>query len=276
HSTLRGSESSRSRRCSRSKSLVNWRSWHDESRVAARRPAISNLESATTRPMEAAMNIDVLIVGAGPTGLMLANQLARRGVRARITDRHSGPAQQTRAMAVHARTVEIYAKIGLAEEALARGARGEGADFWANGRWTARIPIGDIGQDVSPFPFVLMLGQDENERILGDKLREHGLDVQWRTELIALTQHPDHVVATWRCPDDGSTAEVEAAWVAGCDGSKSAVREFSGIDFPGAPYEHTFFVADTEATGPMKPNDLNVYLWRDGFHLFFPMRGPDR
>jgi len=221
------------------------------------------------------MNVDVLIVGAGPTGLMLANQLARRGVRAMIIDRHSGPAQQTRAMAVHARTLEIYAKIGLAEEALARGARGEGADFWANGSWTARIPIGDIGQDVSPFPFVLMLGQDENERILGDKLREHGLDVQWRTELIALTQHPERVVATLKRPD-GSTVKVEAAWVAGCDGSKSAVRELSSIDFPGAPYEHTFFVADTEAIGPMKPSDLNVYLWRNGFHLFFPMRGPDR
>jgi len=221
------------------------------------------------------MNVDVLIVGAGPTGLMLAIQLARRGVRAMIIDRHSGPAQQTRAMAVHARTLEIYAKMGLAEEALARGARGEGADFWANGRWTARIPIGDIGQDVSPFPFVLMLGQDDNERILGDKLREHGLDVKWRTELVAVEQRPAHVVATLKRPD-GSTAEVEAAWVAGCDGSKSAVRELSGIGFPGAPYQHTFFVADTEATGPMKPNDLNVYLWRDGFHLFFPMRGPDR
>src|SRR5262245_63434141 len=102
--------------------------------------------------MEAAMNVDVLIVGAGPTGLMLAIQLARRGVRAMIIDRHSGPAQQTRAMAVHARTLEIYAKMGLAEEALARGARGEGAEFWANGRWTARIAIGVIGHEDSTLP----------------------------------------------------------------------------------------------------------------------------
>jgi FAD binding domain-containing protein len=69
---------------------------------------------------------------------------------------------------------------------------------------------------------------------------------------------------------------MNAAWVAGCDGARSAVRELSGITFPGAPYEHVFFVADTEATGPMKQGELNVYLWRDGFHLFFPMRGKDR
>jgi hypothetical protein len=69
---------------------------------------------------------------------------------------------------------------------------------------------------------------------------------------------------------------VKAAFVAGCDGARSAVRELSGITFPGAPYEHEFFVADTEATGPMVADELNVYLWRDGFHLFFPMLGPDR
>ena len=92
------------------------------------------------------MHTDILIVGAGPTGLMLANQLARRGLKPLIIDRHSGPAQQTRAMAVHARTLEIYAKMGIAERALALGARGTGANMWANGRWTARIPLGDIGK----------------------------------------------------------------------------------------------------------------------------------
>ena len=99
--------------------------------------------------------------------------------------------------------------------------------------------------------------------------------MQWNTELVAFEQKPDHVAATIRQPD-GSVRTVTAAWVAGCDGSRSAVRELSGIGFPGAPYEHMFFVADTEATGAMRPGELNVYLWRDGFHLFFPMRGKDR
>ncbi len=221
------------------------------------------------------MDTDVLIVGAGPTGLMLANQLARHGVRLMIIDRHSGPAQQTRAMAVQARTLEIYARMGLAETALARGAIGGGANMWANGRWTARIPIGDIGKDLSAFPFILMLGQDENERILGESLGGHGVDVQWNTELVAFEQSPGHVVAALKQPD-GSVRQITAAWVAGCDGSRSPVREMSGIVFPGAPYEQTFFVADTEATGAMKAGELNVYLWQDGFHLFFPMRGKDR
>jgi 2-polyprenyl-6-methoxyphenol hydroxylase-like FAD-dependent oxidoreductase len=125
---------------------------------------------------------------------------------------------------------------------------------------------------MSPFPFVLMLAQDDNELIMGDKLREFGVAVEWSTELTAIEQHSDHVDVTLKLPD-GGTRNIQAAWVAGCDGSRSPVRELSGIKFPGAPYEHTFFVADTEATGSMKPGELNVYLWNDGFHLFFPMRG---
>ena len=214
-------------------------------------------------------------MGAGPTGLMLANQLARRGVRPLIIDRHSGPAQQSRAMVVHARTLEIYSKLGIADRALQLGARGTGANMWASGKWAARIPIGDIGRSMSPFPFVLMLGQDENERIMGEFLRGQGVDVQWNTELTGLAQAPGHVDATLRLPD-GSMRKVAALYVAGCDGGRSAVRELSGITFPGAPYEQVFYVADTEAAGAMKQGELNVYLWQDGFHLFFPMRGKDR
>src|SRR5688572_12095708 len=115
----------------------------------------------TLVPRSAAMDIDVLVVGAGPTGLMLANQLARYGVRMMIVDRHSGPAQQSRAMSVQARTPEIYAKMGIIDQALALGEKATGANMWANGRWTARIPVGDIGRDLSAFPYILMLGQDD-------------------------------------------------------------------------------------------------------------------
>jgi 2-polyprenyl-6-methoxyphenol hydroxylase-like FAD-dependent oxidoreductase len=221
------------------------------------------------------MDTDVLIVGAGPTGLMLANQLARRGVKPVVIDRHSGPAQQSRAMAVQARTLEIYAQMGVAEQALQLGQIATGANMWANGRWTARIPLGEIGQDISPFPYVLMLGQDDNERILGERLRQDGVAIAWNTELTGLAQKADHVEMTLRDPV-GRSRGLRAKWVAGCDGSRSAVREMNGIGFPGAPYRQTFFVADTEAHGQMKPAELNVYLWQDGFHLFFPMRGENR
>ena len=96
----------------------------------------------------------------------------------------------------------------------------------------------------------------------------------WNTELVDLVQTPGHVSATLKCAD-GSTPEIDADWVAGCDGARSAVRSLNGIGFAGAPYEHVFFVADTRVTGPMVLGELNVYLWRSGFHLFFPMRGPD-
>ncbi|HZC77302.1 MAG TPA: FAD-dependent monooxygenase, partial [Ktedonobacterales bacterium] len=146
------------------------------------------------------MDTDVLIVGGGPTGLMLANQLGRRGVRAMIIDRHSGPAQQTRAMAVHARTLEIYSKLGIVERSLELGKRGSAANMWAGGKRRARIPIGDIGKNLSPFPFVLMLGQDDNERIMGEHLRNWRMAVQWNTELTGLSQEPGQVSATLKQP----------------------------------------------------------------------------
>ena len=220
------------------------------------------------------INTDVLVVGAGPTGLMLANQLARRGVRPTIIDRNPGPSIQTKALGVQARTLEIYAHLGIVERALELGTRATGANMWAEGRRAARVPLGDIGRDLSPYPFLLILGQDDNERLLGEALRGHGIDVQWNTELVDLVQTAGHVSATLKRPD-GSMLEIKADWVAGCDGAHSAVRSLSKIDFPGAPYEHVFFVADTRVTGSMVPGELNVYLWRSGFHLFFPMRGSD-
>jgi len=219
-------------------------------------------------------NIDVLVVGDGPTGLMLANQLARRGVRSLIIDRHAEPSLQTRALGVQARTLEIYSHLGIAERALELGTRATGATLWAEGRRAAHVPLGDIGRDLSPYPFLLILGQDDNERLLGEILRARGNDVLWNTELVGMAQRTDHVLATLQRAD-GSTFEVTAVWVAGCDGARSAVRSLSGIAFPGAPYEHVFYVADTRTTGTMAAGELNVYLLRNGFHLFFPMRGPD-
>src|ERR1700704_3666202 len=134
------------------------------------------------------MDADVLIVGAGPTGLMLANQLVRRGVRVQIIDRNDGPSLQTRALGVQARTLEIYAKLGIVDRALELGKRGTGANLWAQGRKMAHVPLGEAGKYVTAYPYTLILGQDDNERIMGDKLRGLGVSVQWNTELAALEQ----------------------------------------------------------------------------------------
>ena len=99
------------------------------------------------------MDTDVLVVGAGPTGLMLANQLGRRGIRTMIIDRHAGPSLQTRALGVQARTLEIYSHLGIVERALELGKRGTGANLWTQGHPAARVPLGDIGRDLSPYPF---------------------------------------------------------------------------------------------------------------------------
>ncbi|HYB53250.1 MAG TPA: FAD-dependent monooxygenase [Thermoanaerobaculia bacterium] len=218
------------------------------------------------------MDTDVLIVGAGPTGLMLANQLGRRGVRTQIIDRHEGPAQQSRALGVQPRTLEIYSHLGIDREAIELGKKALGADMSARGKRAAHVPLDTIGTDLSPYPYLLILGQDDNELLMGRALRRWNLSIQWNTELVGLSQEADHVRTTVKQPD-GASREISAAWVAGCDGARSSVREMNAIDFVGAPYEHVFFVADTEMTGPMVPEELNVYLWRGGFHLFFPLRG---
>ncbi|MBM3572512.1 MAG: hypothetical protein FJX52_09165, partial [Alphaproteobacteria bacterium] len=171
---------------------------------------------------------DVLIVGAGPTGLMLACQLARWSVGVNIIDRHAGPARETRALGVQARTMEIYAQLGIANRALELGKQATGANLWSQGRKTARIPLGEIGLGVTKFPYLFILGQDDNERILGERLNALGVSVRWNTELIGLQQETSHVTATLK-PTDGSIEPATFRWVAGCDGARSTVRERSGI-----------------------------------------------
>src|SRR5262252_3317555 len=166
------------------------------------------------------MDADVLVVGAGPTGLMLANQLARRGVSVMIVEAHAGPARETRALGVQARTLEIEAHLGIVSRALELGTPALGARMWAGGRRRAHVRLDDVGRSLTPYPYVLILGQDDTDRLLGDRLRAQGVEVRWNCELIGLSQEPEGVVARLR--DSGATTrEVRVSWVAGCDGAHS-------------------------------------------------------
>ena len=139
----------------------------------------------------------------------------------------------------------------------------------------ARVPLGEAGRDVTPYPFILILGQDDNERIMGDKLRDWGLAVQWNTELVGLEQKRDGVTATLEAARTAPRARSPRRGSAAATARAARCASLTASSFRARPIEHVFFVADTEVTGSMVADEVNVYLWREGFHLFFPMRGKD-
>ena len=211
----------------------------------------------------------VLIVGAGPTGLNLALRLARQGVPFRLVDRKDGPGPASRAMVVHARTLELYRQLGLADELVALGTRMETLRFREHGAEVAHLELRDIGTGMSPFPFALCLPQDEHERFLVRKLEDLGAAVEWGTELRSFTQNEAGVLATL---DHGGRHErCAAAYLCGCDGAHSRVREGLGIGFPGGTYEQLFYVADVRIAGPFR-TEMTASLDADGLALLFPVR----
>src|SRR5688500_4439428 len=200
----------------------------------------------------------VLIAGAGPTGLILALWLTRAGVRVRLIDKAAEPGTASRALAVHARTLELYQQLGLAAEVVERDLRMVAANLWVGGRKVGRVPFGAMGEGLSPYPYVLIYPQDEHERMLIDRLRGLGVEVERRTELLDFTQTETGVRA--RIARDGKEQEVEAAYLAGCDGARSRVREAIQGAFPGGTYARMFYVADVQSAGPMVDGELHVSL----------------
>src|SRR6202521_403413 len=127
---------------------------------------------------------DVLIIGAGPTGLVLALWLTRLGIRVRIVDKSAEPGTTSRALAVQARTLELYRQVGLADAVVARGRRMTTINLWKTGKHIAHVVFGDMGADLSPFPYALIYPQDEHERLLIDRLADAGVEVERRIELL--------------------------------------------------------------------------------------------
>jgi 2-polyprenyl-6-methoxyphenol hydroxylase-like FAD-dependent oxidoreductase len=222
-----------------------------------------------------AWDTDVLIVGAGPTGLVLALWLTRLGVGVRIIDKTSEPGTTSRALAVQARTHEFYDQFGIADWTVECGRRVDAANLWVAGRKATRVIFGAIGEGLSPFPFPLIFPQDEHERMLIDCLAAEGVEVERETELLGFENASGGVQAHIKNPD-GTETTCTAAYLAGCDGARSTVRGTMNIGFPGGTYEHVFYVADVEATGQTMNGELHAAIDRTDFLIVFPLKGDGR
>ncbi|PYR57273.1 MAG: FAD-dependent oxidoreductase [Acidobacteria bacterium] len=218
---------------------------------------------------------DVLIIGAGPTGLLLALWLTRLGVTVRIVDKTAEPGSTSRALVLHARTLELYSQIGLAGAIVERGRKMIAVNLWVAGKRAAHAILGEMGAGLSPFPYALIFPQDEHERLLIDRLADAGVYVERETELLGFEETAGRVRArlTRR---DGAEETCAAAYVAGCDGAHSTVREAVRIGFPGGVYTHLFYVADVEASGETMNGELQVALDRTDFLAVFPLKGERR
>jgi len=201
----------------------------------------------------------VLVVGAGPTGLVVALWLARQGAAVRIIDRNAGPGETSRAMAVQARTLELYRQLDLAEDVVAAGCPNPSINLWVEGRRRAHLQFADAGETITPYPFVLVYPQDEHERLLVDRLGRMGVHVERRTELLDFHDDGMRVHATLRRPD-GSEEAVDAAYFVGCDGARSRVRHGIGASFEGGTYPQVFYVADVSIRGLEPPDEVHVAL----------------
>jgi 2-polyprenyl-6-methoxyphenol hydroxylase-like FAD-dependent oxidoreductase len=199
---------------------------------------------------------EVLIVGAGPTGMTAAIELKRMGMDVRIIDKSNHLAQHSQALVVQARTLEQFQRYGLADAAIAHGRKLREAKFYSEGKLIVDFKLNGVP---SPYPFALFIPQSETEALLNSHMESLGMKTEREVELISLTQQPD-LRATLRRAD-GQTEEVSPRWVIGCDGAHSVVREKTGTVFEGASVGISFFLADAEITGADVPQDeLSLHL----------------
>ncbi len=213
----------------------------------------------------------VLIVGAGPTGLVLALWLSKLGVRVRIIDKAPEPGTTSRAVGVAARTLELYRQVDLAGDLVDGGVKVPAVNFWTRGKRAAHLSLLNLGEGFTPFPFMLVFPQDAHERLLIERLSSLGVEVERPTELVRFGQHPDGVRATLKV-SDGSEESCDVAYLAGCDGAHSVVREALGIGFPGGTYSDLFYVADVDAQGPPVDGEIHLELDDSDFLAVFPLK----
>lgn len=220
-----------------------------------------------------AQTTQVVIAGAGPTGLSMAAQCIRHKVDFIILEKNSKTTMLSKALVVQARTMEIFQELGIAERATAKGAITTGLRLFYKGRQRAAIDINGLGNGLSPFPFALSLEQSKTENLLADFLAEHGKTIKWNSELTQLEQNGKGVTIYYK-GDDGQERKITAAYLVGCDGAGSPVRHQLGLPFEGSTEPRLFYVADVVLkSSVICSNELYMYMIKKGFVLFFPMEG---
>jgi 2-polyprenyl-6-methoxyphenol hydroxylase-like FAD-dependent oxidoreductase len=215
----------------------------------------------------------VLIVGAGPSGLMMAAQLLRNGVQPIIIDIKQGPTNQSKALAVQARSLEIYRQLGVVDKVLSGGKQAGGLSFNMGGGQLAGIALKDLGNTQTLYPFIHLYQQSKNERTLLNYLTIACCPVYWETTLISLKQNKDTITVTLQNGD--TTHTLTCDYVVGADGAHSAVRKQLAIPFTGDTYQHKFYLADVKLTSQMNGDTVNLFLAKKGFAGFFPMPEED-
>ncbi|HVF48130.1 MAG TPA: FAD-dependent monooxygenase [Pyrinomonadaceae bacterium] len=218
------------------------------------------------------MKTDVLIIGAGPTGLALACQLIRYGVEFVIIDKKETTTPYSKAVGVQARTLEIYEQMGLADELVALGTIAERTRLFAGGKLRGEAQFSELGKGLSPYPFVLIVEQGKHEKLLYDHIRSHGHDVQWQAELLTFEQAEHEVNAEIRDAHGGART-ITAKYMVGGDGAKSPVRRALGLEFSGSTFDRMFYVADVDIDWEFGHDALQVFLMKNSLLAFFPMTG---
>ena len=218
---------------------------------------------------------DVIIIGAGPTGLALACQLIRYGVDFVIVDLNETTTPHSKAIGVQARTLEIYEQIGLADKLIDQGWKAGKARMIVGGKLRGEVDFSEIGEGMSAYPYVLIVEQGKHENILHDFIKSNGRHVRWRTELQSFSQDDSGVTAVIE-NEAGEIETVNAKFLVGCDGAKSPVRHGLGLTFEGSTFERMFYVADVQIDWEFQNDALMVFLMKNNLLAFFPMIGDDR